>query len=65
LFKYWTGLNQYQQSKGNPIQTAEMQRRFIEDAGFVDIQLIEKRTDFGSWSEGLIYLPLISRTETY
>jgi len=54
--EFWTWVNQYQKKKGTPLLTAEMQRRLVEEAGFVDIQVIEKCIDFGSWSEGLIPL---------
>jgi len=54
-----------QAKKRTPILTAERQRGLVEDAGFVDIKVIEKRIDFGSWGEGLIPFPLTSSTETY
>ena len=50
---------------GTPILTAERQLRLVEEAGFTDIEVNEKRIDFGSWSEGLIPFPLTSSIETY
>ena len=63
--KFWTWLAQLQKQKGTPILTGEQQKRLVEEAGFIDIEVIEKRIDFGSWSEGLIPFPLTCSTKTY
>jgi len=61
--KFWTWLAQLQKQKGTPILTGEQQKRLVEEAGFIDIEVIEKRIDFGSWSEGLIPFPLTCSTD--
>jgi len=49
-------LVQYQNQEGTLILTAEMQGRLVEEAGFIDIQVIENCIGIGTWNEGLIHL---------
>lgn len=41
------------ENRDTPHPKAEDFRRYFEDAGFVDINVIEKLIDIGGWSGGL------------
>jgi hypothetical protein len=41
-----------EERKGKPYLRAEEQRQFVQDAGFVDIQVIQKWCDHGTYTKG-------------
>jgi hypothetical protein len=42
-----------EERKGKPYLSAEAQRQFVQDAGFVDIQVIQKWCDHGTYTDGM------------
>jgi hypothetical protein len=50
----WT--REFHDKRGTRMLTAEDQRQWLEDAGFVDIQVIEKCTDCGTYTRGMAAL---------
>ena len=42
----------YHEERGTALQTVERQRQLLEEAGFIDIQVVEKCIDCGCYTEG-------------
>ena len=46
-------LAEFHIKKGTPLQSVQQQTQYLEQAGFVDIQVIEKTIDCGAYTEGM------------
>lgn len=46
------------EERGTPYQSPTETKQFFEDAGFVDIRVVNKSIPIGDWSEGVFLLLL-------